>query len=200
MWQRLINFGWGEPDVALPLIAAGCAVLVGLLLAVTRWLLRRPRPAGRLPLWIILPPLASLAFALRWTPMPRYAGATMWLIGIIATLLAGGEWLRQSTIGRGASVCAAVAAAAWLAALAPTIWPGLRDFETAPVIPTDARVLASGLRVNVPRGVDTCFAAPLPCAPNPDPRLKLRRPDDLGGGFEIDGGGSLDAVASYRAP
>lgn len=200
VWQRLINFGWGEPDVALPLIVAGCAVPVGLLLAVARRLFGHPRRAERLPVWIIVPPLASLAFALRWTPMPRYAGATMWLVGISATLLAGGEWLRRSALGRGVSVCATIAATVWLMTLAPTIWPGLKGFEMAPVIATDARALASGLSVNVPRGVDACFAAPLPCSPNPDPRLRLRRPDDLGSGFEIDVGGSVDAAAGHPAP
>jgi hypothetical protein len=186
VWRRLLGFGWGEPEVALPLVVAACAVVVAPLLAVTRLLLGR-RPHGeRVPFWVLVPPLASLAFALRLTPMPRYAGATMWLLGIGALLVVCGSWLRRSASGRGAAIAATIAMSVWLASKAPTLWPGHTDFGHAPVIPTDVRVLASGLEVNVPRGDGSCFAAPLPCAPPPDPRLKLRHPGDLGGGFEVE--------------
>jgi hypothetical protein len=84
------------------------------------------------------------------------------------------------------AVCATVAITAWLASRAPLLWPGFKQFGTAPVIPTDVQVLASGLEINVPRGIESCFAAPLPCAPHPDKGLKLRRPGDLGSGFEVE--------------
>ena len=186
VWRRLIGFGWGEPDVALPLAIGGTAMLVGPLLVSARRLFGSRRVRERLPWWIVLPPLVSLAFALRLTPMPRYAGATMWLVGITAVLLACGDWLRRTVLGRVTAAFATVVMSVWLASTAPTIWPGHRNFATAPAIQTDARVLASGLSINVPRGVEACFAAPLPCAPHPDPRLKLRRAGDLAGGFEIE--------------
>lgn len=186
VWRRWIEYGWGAPEVAAPLIAGAGACLAAPFLAVGRRIIGWPRPSQRLPWWIVVPPLVSLAFALRLTPMPRYAGATMWLFGISATLVACGDWLRRAAIGRGLVAGAAVALSVWLASSAPTLWPGLTTFEVPPSIPTDARVLASGLRVNVPRGTDSCYAAPLPCAPHPDPRLRLRRSDDLGGGFAID--------------
>jgi hypothetical protein len=184
VWRRLMDYGWGEPDVALPLALGGAALAAAALLAIARALLRRRRRAG-LPWWILVPPLVSLVFALRLTPMPRYAGATMWLFGIGATLVACGDWLRGSELGRGLTAGAIAAMSVWLALSAPTLWPGFRDFEMAPTVPTDVRPLASGLDVNVPRGTDACWAAPLPCAPHPDPGLALRRPGDLGGGFEI---------------
>lgn len=187
VWQRLIGYGWDAPEVVLPLLLGVAALAALPAITLARAIGGRRRDAG-MPWWIVVPPLVSLVFALRLTPMPRYAGATMWLFGIAATLVACGRWLRTAAFGRGIAAGAIVAATAWLAAQAPARWPGYRDFEAPPSVATDVRTLASGLAVHVPRGTDACWAAPLPCAPNPDPRLALRRAGDLGGGFEVRAG------------
>ncbi len=185
VWERLMNLGWNAPEVMLPLWIAAAALLLAPLLALARRLRRVPRDDVG-PFWIVLPPLASLLFAVRLTPMPRYAGATMWVLAIGAAFVACGGWLRRSTIGRVAVAGATIAMSVWLASTAPTLWPGHTTFITAPAPATDVQTLPSGLAVNVPRGQASCYAAPLPCAPKPDTRLKLRHPGDLAGGFEID--------------
>jgi hypothetical protein len=177
--ERLAGYGWTERDVALPLAVAGVALALAVLLAPFRRGVRAA-PAW----WIVVPPLVSLGFALRLTPMPRYAGATMWLCAITTVLVTLGGWLRTTIAGRALALAAVVAGSVWLAAPADARWPTLRDFEVLGAVPLETRVLASGLTVRfAPHGA--CFAAPQPCTPNLDPRLALRVPGDLGGGFYI---------------
>ncbi|MEO6026717.1 MAG: hypothetical protein ABIR79_07625 [Candidatus Binatia bacterium] len=181
--QRLDGYGWSEREVALPLVVA--AVALPLVVLGALWTRRgRRRSATALPWWIVVPPLVALAFALRLTPMPRYAGATMWLCAITTVLVAIGGWLRQSAVGRALALAAVVAGTAFLAAPAGALWPTLRDYEGLGRPQIETRVLASGLTVYFPAH-DACFAAPLPCTPNLDPRLALRVPGDLGSGFYI---------------
>jgi len=178
--QRLIGFGWDERAVALPLFIGVVTIPVAL---VTTALRHGPRASP--PWWILVPPVVSLVFAMRLTPQPRYAGATMWLFGISAVLVACGDWLRRNPVGRGLAASAVVVLA--LAALPPAdFFPGHRDFIPAGTAPTDAQTLPSGLTVHVPRGTHSCFAAPQPCTPHLDPRLALRRPGELASGFFID--------------
>jgi len=177
--QRLGNYGWSDREVALPLLMGAAA----LPLVVVGW----PwRTRTSLPGWIIVPPLVALVFAIRLTPMPRYAGATMWLLGITMTLVAIGGWLRESRVGRGLALAAIVVASVSLASTADPLWSTLHDFEVPSHVATDPRVLASGLTVNVPRAIEACADAPLPCSPHPDSRLALRVAGDLGSGFFID--------------
>ncbi len=177
--QRLDGFGWSARDVALPLVIAAAALPLVVLGA--PW---RRRATTPLPWWIVVPPLVSLGFALRLTPMPRYAGATMWLCAITMVLVALGGWLRRSAAGRGLAVAAVIAGTSFLAVPADALWPSLRDFENLGRVETDTKVLASGLTVYVPRH-EACFAAPIPCTPNLDEGLALRVPGDLGSGFYV---------------
>lgn len=188
LWQdprwylaRLDGYGWTARDVALPLAVAGVMLPLAVLLAPFR---RGARAS--LPWWIVVPPLVSLAFALRLTPMPRYAGATMWLCAITMVLVAVGGWLRRTMVGRAIVLAGVVAGSAWLAAPADARWPTLRDFELLGQPETTSHTLASGLTVRVPPHAQ-CFAAPLPCTPHVDPRLALRVPGDLSGGFYVAG-------------
>jgi hypothetical protein len=179
--QRLAGYGWDERDVALPLVVAAVASAFVVLGAPFR---RSERAAPSW--WIVVPPLVSLGFALRLTPMPRYAGATMWLCGITTVLVAIGPFLRRTAVGRALALAAVVAGSVWLAAPVDARWPRHRDFEGVGHVATETRVLASGLTVRLaPQGA--CFATPQPCTPHLDPRLALRVPGDLGGGFYIAG-------------
>ncbi len=177
--QRLDGYGWSERETALPLAVA--AVALPLVVLAAPW---RRRSATALPWWIVVPPLVSLGFALRLTPMPRYAGATMWLCAITTVLVAIGGWLRRSAVGRALALTAVVAGSAFLAAPAAALWPTLREYEAVGRVQTETRVLASGLTVHFPAH-EACFAAPLPCTPNLDERLALRVPGDLGSGFYL---------------
>jgi hypothetical protein len=135
---------------------------------------------------VIVPPLASFVACLVYTPVPRYAGATMWLLGVEGAMLAIGDWLRTSP-GRWLAAGAAVA----LASL--PFWTGepllrrLSDFEARAGAQVETLRLPTGLEVLVPQqGTYACWDAPLPCTPYPHPGLQLRHPPDLGGGFVID--------------
>ena len=79
--QRITDaFFWATRDpewVVKVLIIA--LILIIPIVGVYRVVRRRPL-AGRLPVWILFPPLASLAFCIVTTPVPRYAGATLWLL------------------------------------------------------------------------------------------------------------------------
>src|SRR5206468_10062582 len=78
-----------------------------------------------------------------------------------------------------------------LAAAALPVWRGeelllhYNEFEPASGPRIHSEQLASGLVVNVPEN-QVCWAAPLPCTPEPHPGLYLRVPGDLASGFAID--------------
>jgi len=44
----------------------------------------------------------------------------------------------------------------------------------------------SGLVLHIPVASDQCWDAELPCTPYPNPKLRLRRPDDLSSGFVLE--------------
>jgi hypothetical protein len=187
----LRNQGWNAPEVAGP-IAIGA---VALLAAVLRRTWRRARgraaaaaPRDPLPLAVIVPALASLAFCVVMSPVPRYAGATVWVLAAIGILLAAGP-----AIERGRSALRPLLLLAIVAATAGTLhagmdplWLPLRDFETVSPFRWKARRLKTGSVVNVPIGVEACGDAPLPCTPYPNPALRWRRDGDLAAGFMLD--------------
>jgi len=79
--QMLVRQEWNAPDVAGPLAVA----FAGLFLALVRRAVRRGG-AGALPLAAMVPALASLLFCLMMSPVPRYAGATMWILAATGVL------------------------------------------------------------------------------------------------------------------
>jgi hypothetical protein len=59
-------------------------------------------------------------------------------------------------------------------------------FHPTPVVQVEVRRTDSGLDVNVPPAdQDNCWGAPIPCTPYFNPKLQLRVPDQIGGGFRI---------------
>jgi hypothetical protein len=184
--QRFEVLGWTASDVLVPLAFVGAAAVVGMLRGAIRLLARRRLSEAGLPWLLIVPPIASLIACMIYTPVPRYAGATMWVLGITAVMLAIGGWL-QAPHGR------RLAAATTLALTVlpfvngtPVLLP-LTNFEAngAPVWYTIR--LASGLELQTLRqGYYSCWDAPLPCTPYPHLGLRLRRPPDLGSGFVAD--------------
>jgi hypothetical protein len=101
-------------------------------------------------------------------------------------------------VGRALACAAVVATTVWLAAPAERIVTDLTEFQVFAAYPSDARTLPSGLTVNVPRGIEACFGAPLPCTPYPDQRLALIEPGVLASGFWIDE--RIPAAAATTGP
>ncbi len=185
--QRLQSFGWAAPEVLGPVVVGICGVLVAV-----SWRLLRGRRRGavkRLPALVVLPPVVALGLCLAYTPVPRYAGAAVWLFAVQAVMLAFTDATRAATFGRGVSAVLILGAvtAVLFARLPALRWLG--EFPSDPSVTAEELQLPSGLRVNLPQTGLACWYAPLPCAPfTPHPGLRLRYEGDLRSGFWIDPG------------
>jgi hypothetical protein len=132
--------------------------------------------------------VASLLFCIVLSPVPRYAGATVWILAATGILLAAGDAIcRARTVLRPLVLGAAAAAtAALLWTGMDPLWLPLHDFELVSPTRWEPRRLETGSVVNVPIGIEACGDAPLPCTPYPNPALRLRREGDLAAGFMLD--------------
>ncbi|HLY37002.1 MAG TPA: hypothetical protein VKU61_03130, partial [Candidatus Binatia bacterium] len=182
---RIDSLGWLGEDVLVPGAIAAAAVVIGLAGFLVRLLRRRP-PQRRVSALIVLVPLASFVFIAETAPMPHYAGATFWLIALESVLIA---FANGSALAAGwrrvVAGAAIVAVAGFVVARDRPLLRETRDFATPPAPRLTEMELPSGLVVQVPE-YGQCWNAPPPCAPEPNPGLRLRRPGDLGAGFMID--------------
>jgi hypothetical protein len=196
--QRFVALGWTAAAVAVPLAVAVVALAAGAIMRLVRLATRRPRPTAgvRISAAALLPPLAALVFCIATTPVPRYAGATMWLLAACSAMAALGTRLLAPRARRVIALCA-VALAALPFFTGAALWLDLRGFPPSPRPPVEQQRLRSGLDVHVPaRGGHSCWAATLPCTPRLHPGLRLRRPPALGSGFEVDPRADGGAAAS----
>jgi hypothetical protein len=149
-------------------------------------LLRRRGSGARVPLLVLLPPLASLVYVFGTAPFARYAGATLALLAAegIGLLLLELSPFRPRAAALVAAVAAVVVAAVPLAQ-ANAAFRIERQF--APVSPPRyAPVrLETGFEVMFSEQ-QMCWDAPLPCTPVLNQRLRLRRAGDLSSGFVLD--------------
>ncbi|MFN2427383.1 MAG: hypothetical protein ABR587_13165 [Candidatus Binatia bacterium] len=179
---RLDSLGWYEPDATRPLAMMAIGLAVFVVAKPIHWWRGRP---SAVPTLVLAVPVASFFFAFLNTPMPRYQGATLWIIAIdlivIGLATAGG----QGRLVRAAAVVLSVVGAALPFHYSGEPWLPLTDFE----ITTSPRVhdneLASGLVVAMPEN-QVCWYASLPCSPEIHPGLRLREPGNLARGFAID--------------
>jgi hypothetical protein len=173
---RLVGWGWNAPEVLGPILVGSGGVLVGALR-------RRVLPCA-----LVLPALASLVFCLLMSPVPRYAGATVWLLAAHGLLLAmGAAVLRPGPLLRAGTVVVAIGATVFgLRVLDGPLWLPLRDFEPVGRVRWVERRLKTGLVVNRPLITEACWDAPLPCTPFTNPALRLRRDGDMSAGFMLD--------------
>ena len=181
--QQLVKQQWNAPDVVGPLLVAAA----GLSIALVRRAVRGGG-AGALPLVATLPALASLLFCLMMSPVPRYAGATVWMLAATGVLVACGDLVSRAGSALRLVLVAAIVTATALAlriGMDP-FWLRLKDFELMSPTAYEARRLESGFVVNVPTNNDACWFAPLPCTAYPNPALRLRREGDPAGGFMLD--------------
>ena len=197
--SRLRSLGWLSWDVLVPTAIAIATIPVGLV-AISIRLLRRVAEMRVRPLLVLLPALASFAFVGAAAPMPRYAGATFWLLAMQAVMLVIGPAAFEA--GRLRRVVAGVAVLIPTGVLLlrePALLSGLTDFQASPPPVVSEVRLPSGLVVAVPR-YGQCWDAPLPCARSRDPGLRLRRVGELGSGFVIDRSASPSPVSASRPP
>jgi hypothetical protein len=188
VWQRMVALGWTDPGVVVP----ACIALAALFLALARAVVPRTRGMRRdgpsLPAVALLPPSMSLIFCMLTTPVPRYFGATIWLLAAQSVMVLLGNRLLAPVVQRSIALGAVALAALPFAATMPG-WLDVRDFPPSPRPVIATRRLPSGLEVYVPISTNPlCWDAPLPCTPRPHPGLRLRHPPDLGSGFEIEPG------------
>ena len=122
------------------------------------------------------------------SPVPRYAGATVWVLAAMGLLLLVGDGIGARRGGARLIVLllAGTATTAMLRSGMDPLWLDLRDFELTARIRWEARQLETGSVVNVPIGIEACGEAPLPCTPYPNPALRWRRAGDLAAGFMLD--------------
>jgi hypothetical protein len=182
--RRLITLGWSERSVLDALWVSAAALGCFVPLRLWRWWRRRPSGPTTL---LLLPTVVSFGFCFLQAPMPRYQGATLWIFAAQLIVLGIGlTVLRGRWPARAAAVLLILAATLLPFFRGTDIFSPLTQFEIAGRVPVDEVRLPSGLVVNVPRGSDACWDAPLPCTPEPHPGLRLRRKGDLASGFAID--------------
>ncbi len=178
--NSLDSLGWNTREVILPLAMSLAAIVVSPLL----WLYRRrgERRPGVSAI-TLLPTVVALVFWFVTAPRPRFAGASFWLLGIQAVLVALGGSIATRN-GRGAVSLLTLALGGlafhdggpfFQAQPSPHAWPD-------PVL--HPQTLASGLVVSSPENM-SCWDALL-CTPTPNHGLTLLDPPDPGGGFRID--------------
>ncbi len=183
----LDRFGWRERDIVVPAAIAAAALAVALVLRLVT-ARRSARSAPYVSALVVVPPIVSVLYCFIAGRLARYVGASIWILGAEAVVLLARA--RRYDLGRafGAVATAGALALAWLpVAHGRPLWRDLRDFEEAAAPRVHPVTLASGLVVNVPEVAQSCWDAPLPCTPFPNPALRLRRAGDLESGFVLDG-------------
>ena len=183
-YERLWSLGWADPEFRVSTLLLGAALLLVPLVRVVRWWRAK---SGDVTPAILIPPVLSFAFVFVNTPMPKYQGAVLWVLPVTALIVGLAGALADSKRRlRAALVVLVMAGAALPLFRSESLLRALSDFEPVSPTPVELRELPSGLSVYVPLVADFCGGGPLPCTPEPRPRLRLRRPGDLGGGFVID--------------
>jgi hypothetical protein len=175
--------------VSLPLfIALGCAI------ACFRLRRREPGVDGpKLPrLWpAALPFVAMLLFLVVTAPdLWRFGGTSLWIIAIVAIaawLQRLGRTQSRNAFGRASRIVVVGGIALCAVSLVKIVRYVRVTGGLAEIPRVELRVFTSdsGLKLYVPTAGDPAWDAPLPSTPYPKPRLELRTPGDLGGGFEI---------------
>ena len=139
-------------------------------------------------MWLLVPSMASLIFWFLEAPALRFGEPAIWTAGATLGILAAVHWLKRPATTR-IAVVGLVLLTAW-AAHPRLFWNsyfrpsvGVRAFLRLPEATVKPHQSISGLIVNVPVGTNQCWDAPLPCSPNFNGKLSLRKPGELERGF-----------------
>ena len=181
--------------VVLPLTLAAVAAPFFLLLCRSGdERLRQPA----LSWWFLAAPAAGLLYWFFTSPQPRFAEASFWALGMGSLALA----LRRVEQAKLLAVVGSLTIALFALNVDPIGFLHQWRKDIGPVrkgrvVPVQTEF---GLKVYVPETGD-CWDAPLPATTSRDqlhPKLRLRIPEDLSGGFRIDEDGSPSG--NKRAP
>jgi len=176
----LVTLGWLQWDILLPIGLAIVAALTG----GVAWCFRRtPRGARAVPVRIVLPTLAALAFCFAAAPRARYGAAAYWILAAEVTVIAVG---RASAGVRRALVAVVLGLASLHLRDHPPLLRDLREFEVYARPDLHEVTLPTGLTVWATGPSLCCWDGPFPCTPYPNRALRLRRDGDLASGFAID--------------
>jgi len=177
--------------VPLALMVMACTLLLSLRFIAP---LRKRTDTLHPALWMLLGAMViSLTYWFLTAPAVRFAGATLWILGIgaasiIVTIIRWGERRWPVLL-----YCAGVIFLIFVPFLAPKsldFWiepegeGGLHTITEA--VRLEQFTTDSGLVVWHPRLNNKCWFAPLPCTPYPHPNLRLRVPGEMRHGFDID--------------
>jgi hypothetical protein len=175
-------------DFLIPAFFALCGIIFSLRRKAFRdcfWFPLLIPSLGGLLFWFLLGPAFRFGEAAIWTTaaclgaagllqiLPTMSEATR-RVALVGVLALGGWCSYPRTI--------------WVATVRPLL--GVRGFSQMPEARTLPYRLASGLTVQVPIETNQCWNAPLPCSPDFDDSLRLRRDADLRWGFKIGGTGA----------
>jgi hypothetical protein len=142
-----------------------------------------PAFPARLPALLFLaPPVLGLVFWFFVSPNIRFVGVAFWWLGAggLALGLAGSRFAR---LGAVFSAVVLVILFGFYSFYSP--WITHRSgggFVSAPSARSSVFQTVSGLQIAIPDD-RMCWDHPLPCAPYPNPRLRLLQPGDLSQGF-----------------
>lgn len=194
--ETLDNWDWvgpaivrelGHPiSVTIPIL---CILAAGFGVTLNRHRSRIRHDFQFKPWWFLLPSAAAIAFMLATAPIPRFAGAAIWVFAIGAMTLsldsikrADPEFRRQLrlTTALGLTLLVLGLAKAGRYAVPPATASGFAEMPTGETMVMEA---ADGLKVHV--AAEFAWDAPLPNTPEFCPELALVRDGDLSGGFRI---------------
>lgn len=196
-WSRVFgNWEWFGPwlrefssrptQTILPLGLTSLAVLATLL---QYTFVRDARKRDWVRWACLLPPGIGAAYWLLTAPDIRWSGVCFWLLAATTLAVALAGMSRASSLLCGAAFSLSPAAVLAMHLVAHPLWLPLDGDDWFPpvrMVVVRPFVTNSGLVLYVPQYGFRCWGAPLPCTPDPDRRLRLRRAGALGSGFVVD--------------
>jgi hypothetical protein len=136
----------------------------------------------------VMPVVAGLTYWMLTAPDPRFAHSLFYLLALSVTVVAVlcAPYLESSHITNGRVLGIVVLFLCFLIGRRiPLHSPLVSSYADFPKPSLVERTTNSGLRIYVPEADSLCWDSPLPCTPDLNPKLKLRRGNELPSGFTV---------------
>ncbi|MFC1681086.1 hypothetical protein ACFL1S_04730 [Pseudomonadota bacterium] len=200
-WRDVLgSWDWFEPwtasvkkrrtEIVFPLATFLVFSIVSIFIVV--FCRREEAARPRLQWLIVLPLIAGLVFWFFTAPDPRFANAVILLLPV--SVILGFLCLIRSRVNTTAFAvifCIVFLAGNYhfLENIHRHPWKitqfSKNGWHAVKKVPLTTKVTDSGLNVFTPKAGDQCWDAPLPCTPNFEHDLRLRRPSDMASGFSV---------------